>query len=201
MTKKSLGAKTLAVPTPTWLVGTYDESGKANIMAAAWGGICCSSPASIAVSLRKATYSYDAIVNRKAFTINIPSETHLREADYAGIVSGRDADKFAATGLTAVKSELVDAPYVAEFPLILECRLTHTIEIGLHTQFIGEIVDVKADESVLSDKGLPDASKVRTFSYDPGTRGYFATGAFLGQGFSVGKELITDIQTNQSKSE
>jgi flavin reductase (DIM6/NTAB) family NADH-FMN oxidoreductase RutF len=160
-------------------------------MTAAWGGICCSTPACLSVSLRKATYSYDAIVARKAFTVSVPSEAYLRETDYVGIVSGRDADKFAVTGLTPVRSELVDAPYVAEFPLILECRLLHTIEIGLHTQFIGEIIDVKADEAVLSERGLPDAAKVKTFSYDPGTRGYFSTGRHLGLGFSIGKELIT----------
>jgi flavin reductase (DIM6/NTAB) family NADH-FMN oxidoreductase RutF len=153
------------------------------------------------VSLRKATYSYDAIVARKAFTVSVPSENYLREADYVGIVSGRDVDKFAVTGLTPVRGEFVDAPYVGEFPLVLECRLLHTIEIGLHTQFIGEIIDVKADESVLSERGLPDAAKVKTFSYDPGTRGYFATGALLGQGFTVGKSLITDNALSQAKTE
>jgi len=190
--KKSLGAKTMAQPTPAWLVGTYDANGKANIMTIAWGGVCCSSPACVAISLRKANYSYDAIVARQAFTVNIPSESHVREADYAGIVSGRDVDKFAVTGLSPVRSDLVDAPYVAEFPVILECRLLHTVEIGLHTQFIGEIVDVKADQAVLNDKGLPDAAKVKTFSYDPGTRSYFATGACLAQGFSIGWQLITE---------
>lgn len=199
--KKSLGSKTLAQPTPTWLVGTYDAAGKPNIMAAAWGGIVCSSPACVAVSLRKATHSYAAIVARKAFTINIPSESYVREADYAGIVSGRDTDKFTVTGLTPVKSDLIDAPYVSEFPVIIECRLLHTIEIGLHTQFIGEIVDVKADESVLNERGLPDAAKVKTFSYDPGTRGYFATGPLLAQGFSIGKELIQSSAATDSDSE
>jgi flavin reductase (DIM6/NTAB) family NADH-FMN oxidoreductase RutF len=199
--KKSLGAKTMAQPTPAWLVGTYDANAKANIMTIAWGGICCSSPACVAISLRKANYSYDAIVARQAFTVNIPSESHVREADYAGIVSGRDVDKFAVTGLSPVRSDLVDAPYVAEFPVVLECRLLHTVEIGLHTQFIGEIVDVKADQAVLNDKGLPDAAKVKTFSYDPGTRSYFATGACLAQSFSIGRELITEEGISRSISE
>ena len=199
--KRSLGAKTLALPTPTWLVGTYDANGAPNIMTAAWGGICCSSPPCVAVSLRKATYSYAAMVERKAFTINVPGERHIREADYAGIASGRDVDKFAVTGLTALESKLVDAPFVGEFPLVLECRLRHTIEIGLHTQFIGEIIDVKADESVLGDNGLPDAGKVRTFSYDPGSRGYYGTGPFLAKGFAIGRELLSGGEQNRSGSE
>jgi flavin reductase (DIM6/NTAB) family NADH-FMN oxidoreductase RutF len=90
---------------------------------------------------------------------------------------------------------------VAEFPLVLECRLLHTIEIGLHTQFIGEIIDVKADDSVLDEKGVPDAARVRTFSYDPGSRSYFATGPFLARGFSIGRELIRDEGIEMSKSE
>ena len=125
--KKSLGARTLAFPTPVWLVGTYDADGKANVMTAAWGAIVCSKPPSIGVSLRKATYSYGSIVARQAFTINVPSEKHVKEADYAGIASGRDADKFAKAGFTAVRSDLVDAPYVQECPLILECRLIHKV--------------------------------------------------------------------------
>ena len=186
--KKSLGAKTLLFPTPDLMVGTYDREGKPNLMNAAWGGICCSQPPCIAVSLRKATYSYAAIVERKAFTIGIPSEARMREADYVGIASGRDVNKFAETGLTAVRSELVDAPYAAEFPFVLECRLLHTLEIGLHTQFVGEIVDVKADSSVLGEDGLPDILKIKPLVFDTAHRGYHGIGPLLGQAFSVGKK-------------
>ena len=187
--KKSLGAKTVAVPTPTWLVGTYDAGGRPNIATVAWGGVCSSEPPSVAISLRKSRYSYDAIVARQAFTVNVPSEAYVREADFAGIFSGRDGDKFTATGLTAVRSELVDAPYVSEFPLVLECRLIHTIEIGIHTQFVGEIIDVKADAAVLDANGLPDGEKVRPIVYDTGTRNYFGLGKVIGKAFSIGKEL------------
>ena len=116
--KKSIGAKTIIYPTPVLVVGTYDKAGKPNAMTASWGGICCSKPPAIAVSLRKATYTHGNIVQRKAFTINIPSENYVREADFFGIVSGKREDKFSSSGLTAVKSELVDAPYVEEFPLV-----------------------------------------------------------------------------------
>ena len=147
--KKYFGAKTLVFPTPVWVVGSYDKERKPNVMAAAWGGVCCSKPPCVAVSLREATYTHGNIMERKAFTVNVPSEDHSREADYIGIASGRNVDKFAVTGLTPVRSEIVDAPYVGEFPLVLECRLLRAVEIGLHTQFIGEILDVKADESVI----------------------------------------------------
>ncbi len=89
----------------------------------------------------------------------------------------------------------VDAPYVAEFPLVLECKLIHTIEIGSHTQFIGEILDVKADEAVLGEKGLPDIEKVRPIIFsplpDPPKFGgcYHGIGQYLGQAFAIGREI------------
>ncbi|NVM20657.1 MAG: flavin reductase family protein [Desulfobacterales bacterium] len=187
--KKSIGARTIVFPTPVFVVGTYDKAGKPNVMTAAWAGICCSSPPCVAVSLRKATYTYGNIMEHKAFTISIPSETHVKEADYFGIASGRKADKFSATGLTPVKSDLVDAPYVKEFPLVLECKVLHTLEIGLHTQFVGEILDVKADEAVLGEKRLPDIEKVKPIVFAPEVRGYYGVGDYLGRAFSIGKKL------------
>ncbi len=185
--KKSLGAKTLLNPTPLLIVGSYDSHDRPNGMAVAWGGICCSQPPCVAVALRKATYSYANIVERKAFTVNVPSVLHIKEADYFGIASGRDGDKFAATGLTPVRSELVDAPYIAECPLVLECRLFQTIELGLHTQFVGEIIDVKADESALDANGNPDIALLQPFVYATGTRTYHAIGKRLGNAFSIGR--------------
>lgn len=187
--KKSLGAKTILYPTPVLIVGTYDKKGKPNAMNVAWGGLCCSSPPSLAISLRKATYSYGNIVERKAFTINIPSENYAKEADYFGIASGSKEDKFSATNLTAVKSDLVDAPYIGEFPLILECKLMHTVEIGLHTQFVGEIMDVKIEDSMLGENGTIDIEKMHPFFYAPEVRAYYGVGKCIGKAFSLGKQI------------
>ena len=110
--KTSLGAKPLVYPTPVFIVGTYDAQGKPNAMAVAWGGICCSKPPCLSISVRKATYTHGNLMKREAFTVSIPSQEYLAEADYFGLVSGRDEDKFAVTGLTAVPSTLVDAPFV-----------------------------------------------------------------------------------------
>ena len=187
--KKSIGAKTIIYPTPVLVVGTYDAAGKPNVMTAAWGGICCSSPPCVAISLRKATYTYGNIVQQKAFTIGIPSEKHARCADYFGMVSGRDADKLSISGLTPIKSTLVNAPYIDEFPFALECKLIHQIEIGLHTQFIGEILDIKAEGEVLDDKGVLDIEKVRPFFFAPEIRAYYRMGEFLGAAFSIGRDM------------
>ena len=189
--KKSLGPRTIVHPTPVFVIGTYDKAGKANVMTGAWGGICCSKPPCVAISLRKATYSYNNIMERKSFTINIPSERYVREADYFGTVSGRNADKFLTAKLTAVKSTLVDAPYVKEFPFILECKVIHTFEIGLHTQFVGEIMDIKADESVLGENGIPDIEKVKPVLFVPESQKYYGVGQYLGKAFSIGKYFIS----------
>jgi flavin reductase (DIM6/NTAB) family NADH-FMN oxidoreductase RutF len=187
--KKSVGAKTLVYPTPVFVVGTYDKNGKPNVMTAAWGGICCSKPPCVAVSLRKPRYSYENIVAHKAFTVNITPEQYVKEADYFGIVSGRNRDKFAASGLTAVRSDLVDAPYIKEFPFALECSLLQTVEIGIHIQFIGEIIDIKADEAMLDEKGVPAIEKVKPVLFAPEMQAYYGVGNFLGKAFSIGKEI------------
>jgi len=186
--KTSLGPKTLLYPTPVLVVGTYDAQGKPNAMTASWGGICCSQPPCVNISLRKATYSYGNIVERKAFTLSIPGQEHVRQADYFGLASGRDTDKFAAAGLTPVRSELVDAPYVAEFPLVLECRLVQTADLGLHTQFIGEVLDVKVTPAILNAEGNVDIRKLQPFLFVPGAKEYYGVGEFLGKAFAVGRE-------------
>jgi flavin reductase (DIM6/NTAB) family NADH-FMN oxidoreductase RutF len=187
--KKSLGAKTIIHPTPVLVIGTYGKDGKANVMTAAWAGICCSAPPCVGVSLRKATYTYGNIMEHKAFTVNVPSEDYIKQVDYFGIVSGKDVDKLSRAGLTPVKSELVDAPYVKEFPLVLECKLLDTVEIGLHTQFIGEILDVKAEGAVLGDDVLPMIEKVRPIIFAPESRSYHGLGKNIGKAFSIGRGI------------
>ena len=184
--KKSFGAKTLILPTPIWCVGSYDTKGSPNVMTIAWGGLCCSKPPCVTISLRKATHTYSSIIERQAYTISVPSVQYMKEADYFGIVSGKNVDKFKETGLTPVKSEHVDAPYVDEFPMILECKLIHHYEIGLHTQFIGEIIDVKIDEDMVRDKGEPLIEKINPFVMNPGVSQYHKIGEFVGKAFEVG---------------
>jgi flavin reductase (DIM6/NTAB) family NADH-FMN oxidoreductase RutF len=188
--KKSIRVDTLAYPNPVWCVGSYDAKGKPNVMTAAWGGICCSKPAAVTVSLRKATYTFGCIMARGAYTISVPSRKYVAEADYFGIVSGKNTDKFAATGLTPVRSDKVDAPYVGEFPLIIECHVLHTHEIGLHTQFIGGIAGIKADEDLLNDKEIPFMEQVDPFVYGNGLREYWSLGEYIGQGFGIGKKFM-----------
>jgi flavin reductase (DIM6/NTAB) family NADH-FMN oxidoreductase RutF len=187
--KRSLGACPLLYPAPVLVVGTYDKAGKPNIMTAAWAGIACSEPPCVSVSLRKATCSHENILARKAFTLGIPSQDYVKQVDYLGLVSGRNTNKFTATKLTPLQSRVVDAPFVKEFPLFLECKLIHVLELGLHTQFVGEVVDVKAEESLLGEGGAVDIKKLNPLVFTPDTQNYYGIGQFVAKVFSAGKSL------------
>ena len=186
--KKSLGPKILIYPSPVWCIGSYDEKGIPNVMTASWAGIVCSDPPSVAVSLRKATHTYGNLMRSKAFTVSVPSRKYAREADYFGLVSGKNINKFEAMGLTPVKADRVNAPYVGEFPMVVECQLIHTFELGFHTQFVGEIVDVKVEDAFLSKNGLPDMGKLDPFLYCAGEQSYYSTGERFGEAFKIGKK-------------
>lgn len=189
--KKSIGPNPIVYPTPVFIIGTYDKKDNPNAMTAAWGGISCSDPPCISISLREATYTHGNIIDKEAFTVNIPSEKYINESDYFGIISGRNEDKFKKTGLIPVKSKLVDAPYIEEFPLVLECKLVHKVELGLHTHFTGEIIDVKVDENFL-DNGNPNIELIKPFLYDHSFHAYYGVGKRLANAFSVGMEFMED---------
>jgi len=188
--KKSIGAKAILFPAPVLVVATFDVDGKPNAMTAAWGGICCSDPPCVTVSLRKATYTYNSLMEKKVYTINIPGKEFAKEADYLGIASGRDNDKFAATGLTPIRSDHVDAPYIKEFPVCLECKIVHIADLGLHTMFVGEVIDAKVDDSLLDDNRQPMIEQVMPLVFATNSRNYYTIGEELGRAFSIGKEIM-----------
>lgn len=183
--KKSLGTGTQPMPAPVWIIGSYDEAGKANGMTASWAGICNSNPPCVYASIRRSRYTYDGIMAHRAFTVCVPSAAHAKEADYLGIASGRDEDKLARAGLTAVRGDLVEAPYIDEFPVAIECKLLQTLDLGSHTVFIGQVLDVKVEEAGLTN-GQPDAEKLDIFVWMDGYRGL---GRHLGQAFHIGRDL------------
>ena len=174
--KKALGPVTLAYPMPAFLVAAYDEEGKANIMTAAWGGICCSNPPCIAVSVRPERWTHKAIVARKAFTVCVPSAAQAAMVDFAGMVSGAREDKFSATGLTAVRSKVVDAPYVDECPLKGWFRIARGIN------------NLGIESDCLNESGQPDMYRIDPLLYDGGQKQYCRVGEPLGKAFSLGRQ-------------
>ncbi|MDR0767348.1 MAG: flavin reductase family protein [Methanosarcinales archaeon] len=189
MAFKSLGPAPAASPTPAWVVVSYDKTGRANAMTAAWGGIVNSNPPSVAVAVQPIRYSYENIIERRAFTVCIPSEKFAKETDYFGLASGKDEDKIAKAGLTAGRAEKVNAPYIKEFPMYLECKLTDRMNLGSHFVLIGQIVDVKADEEILDHKDSIEIQKLKPIVYSPTDRSYYGVGDEIGKAFSIGKEI------------
>jgi len=177
--KRSLGVRAELHPKPALVIGSYDREGKPNIMTAAWIGISNSNPLSIAVSMRPATYSYGNLTETGFFTVNIPSSDMVKYVDYAGRFSGRDVDKFKETGLTPVQAEFVNAPYVKEFPIVIECEITAMHELGSHRQFIGKVIDVKVDEAILDASGKVDVNLLNPLIYGGGK--YYETGSFIAE--------------------
>ena len=190
MARVDIKPTTVLHPHPVLLIGTYDQDGKPNVMTASWGGICCSDPPCVAVSVREATLTYHNLLSSQAFSVGIPSRKHVELADYVGMVSGRKHDKFQHTGATPIRSEKVNAPIVAELPFTLECKLVQHHKLGLHTIFIGEIVGIQADSDVLGPGGLPDIEKTQAILWGGmGNNHYFAIGEKLAGAFSVGTSL------------
>ena len=186
--KKSLGPQTITFPLPVYLVGSYDENDKANIMNAAWGGIASSDPPCLSVSIRPSRHTFGGIMKNKAFTVSIPDSSLTAAADLAGLVSGKNHDKFALCGLTAVKSEIVNAPYVAECPVVIECELHQTVDLDAHVMCIGRIRDVKVEDRISLDGQALNMAEVDPIIFNAGGD-YHRVGEAVGKAFSIGKTL------------
>lgn len=191
--KKELAVKPYLFPMPVLMIATYNDDGTVDVMNMAWGGICAENMVSLNISADHKTS--ENIKKRGAFTLSVADIPHLAAADFFGIASANKIpDKFQRSGLTAVKSEKVDAPVVQEFPLTLECRVVEDkMEIYGH-HVLGEIVGILADETVLNEKGRIEPGKLNAFLYDAFQDGYYAIGEKVGQAFHSGAPMMKKQQ-------
>lgn len=191
--KKSLGAQPWLFPCPTLLVGVYGADGRPNVMTCAWAGMCCSHPPALSVAMKSTRKTMEGIRANKAFTISIPSEGMWTETDYVGLVSGHKVDKFPVAKWTPVKAETVNAPYVGEAPIVLECELHEIRDIFDYSMSIGLIKDVKVDADKLDKEGkTPDMDLIKPLIYDEAHRAYFKLGGLFKPAFVDGKRLINN---------
>lgn len=183
--RKNFGAKPFLYPMPVLIIASYDENGIPNAMNAAWGCIADMNRVAIYVAGNHKTMAN--ILQRQAFTVSMADAANVVEADYVGIVSGNNTpDKLEKTGWHTTKSEFVDAPLIDELPMALECKLVSFDEES--ELLIGEIVNVCADEKILTDGNI-DPIKLNPITYDPVNHGYFTLGQKVGNAFSDGKKL------------
>lgn len=199
--KIKLKSGTLLSPVPAVMV-TCGSLEKPNVLTVAWTGILCTNPPKTYISLRPERYSYGLIKDSGKFVINLTTEALVRAADFCGVRSGRDIDKFAACeklvegGLHAVPAlELDDTPMLAESPVSIECRVSDIVKLGkkddgsdaTHDMFIADIVSVSVDPALVDESGALRLDKAKLAAYAHGE--YFALGKKLGSfGYSVKKK-------------
>lgn len=187
--KKSFGVHPYLFPMPTYMIGTYNEDNSVDVMMMAWGGICAEDM--VALNLEADHKTVANLRARKAFTLAIPATDTIAESDFFGIASSNKMqDKFARSGLHAVKSEQVDAPVIEEYPVTLECVVEKFEEEPYGLRILGKIVNVLADEKVLDEKGRIDAGKIHAFAFDQMQSGYYSIGEKVGQAWHTGAPFM-----------
>ena len=181
--KKAIGPQTLLYPMPAVLVGAL-VNGKPNFMTAAWCGIAASKPPAISVGLQKPRFTLEGISANSTFSINIPSADLVEKVDYCGIYSGHKIDKSEIFKVDYGK--LNTAPLIQECPVNLECQVIHSLDLGSHILFIGEISETYVNEDCLTGEKA-DPTKIDPLIYTTGTMQSQRLGEVVGQAWKVGK--------------
>lgn len=187
--KKNLGVVQAVYPMPVLIVAAYDENGKVNAMNAAWGMICNSDR--IALFIDEDHKTTQNLLKTKAFTVSIADRAHMDVADFFGIASGNKmTDKFERTGYHARKSELINAPIIEEFPVVMECELAEVCSTGSFYAIVGRIVNTAAEDTVLSENGKIDPSRLNALIFDQFQHGYYVSGEQVGKAWHEGASLM-----------
>lgn len=187
--EKNIGVVPAVYPMPVLMVAAYDANEKVNVMNVAWGQICDMDKIILFIGEGKKTWLN--IQESKAFTVALADEAHVDVADFFGIASGNKInDKFERTGYHAVKSDKVNAPIIEEFPVVMECELLEFLETEYVSGIVGKIVNVKAEEAVLSENGKVDPTKLQALMFDQFQNGYYSTGEKVATAWNAGMELM-----------
>lgn len=172
----------VTTPQPCVMIATWDKDKNPDVMMAAWAGQLDYKQIVISLSKHKTTENLELT---KAFTISFADEKTVVESDYFGMVSGNKVpDKVKKAGFTVTPSPNVDAPIIDQYPLTLECKVV-SFEDGC---LIGEIINMSADESILTD-GKVDLAKLKPIVFDASGVCYRALGDVVGAAWGAGKAL------------
>jgi flavin reductase (DIM6/NTAB) family NADH-FMN oxidoreductase RutF len=169
---------TSLLPTPVVLLSVSGGDGQPNMITLAWVGVVCSQPPMISAAIRPSRHSHGLVNAAREFVVNIPRAGQLAQVDAAGVISGRDHDKFEELGFTAAPASQVAAPLIAECPVNIECVVRHQLLLGVHDLFIAEVVAVQYDEEVTDARGRLDVAALDAFAYAEGE--YWSLGERLG---------------------
>lgn len=174
-------------PVPAVMVTVQDAEGKSNIITIAWTGTVCTNPPMLYISVRPERYSYRMLKESGEFVVNMTTKKLAKAADYCGVRSGRDVDKWKETGLTPEKAQAVNVPLIAESPVNIECRVKDVLKLGSHHMFLAEVLAVDVDESLLDMGGRLALEKAEPVVYSHGE--YYGLSELMGTfGWSVRKK-------------
>ncbi len=184
MGKQVWKPSTMLNPVPVVMVSCSDNNGKSNIITLAWVGTINSDPPMVSISVRKQRYSYQLIKQKGEFVINLPSKNLTFAADFCGVKSGKDIDKFEEMKLTPERASKIGVPLIKECPVNLECVVRQVMELGSHDLFLAEVVATNVDEKLLDENGKLNLHKADLICYSHGE--YYPLGDSLGYfGYSV----------------
>ena len=186
MAKQNLGKNFNIYPMPVVIVGTVTD-GKPNFMTAAWLTKLNTEPPLVGVSLGLHQHTAKGIHQTGEFSLSCPSVDQAVLADYCGLVHGYEEDK--AAHVEIFQGTLESAPMVRQCPVTIECRLNQVVELPKDYFFIGEVINVYASESVLT-QGKIDPLKLRPIMLTMPDNGYWTLGERIGDAWSVGKSLL-----------
>lgn len=187
MSKISFKPGNMLYPVPAVMVSCAKKNEKPNIITVAWAGTVCSLPPMLSVAVRKERYSYAIISETKEFVVNLVTKDLTFAADYCGVKSGRDTDKFKEMNLTPLKSQKIAAPGIAESPVNIECRVTDIKALGSHDLFIAEVLNVTVDDKYMGKDNSFNLNTAGLMAYSHGE--YFELGKKIGKfGYSVKKK-------------
>ncbi len=179
---------TLIYPLPAALVSCGKTPDEFNVLTISWLGTLCSSPPMCYISVRRERKSYEIIKANGEFVINLTNEALSFAADWCGVRSGRDYNKFKEMSLTPVMAEKVNAPIIKEAPLCIECRVKEIVTLGTHDMFISEVINIQADKQFIDpETDSFDMAKAKLIAYSHGN--YYKLGEEIGKfGWTVKKK-------------
>lgn len=190
---RALDPCTLLSPVPAVMVSCRGmEEERPNIITVAWAGTVNSRPPMVSVSIKKERYSHALIQGSGEFVVNLVDERHCKALDFCGIRSGRELDKFAATGLHPIPAPKMDyAPAIAECPAYLACKVRQVLELGSHDMFVGEVAAVQVKEELFDEDGSLHLERAGLVTYNHGV--YQRTADVLGFfGYSVARPQVLE---------
>ena len=188
MLKAAIGARKILYPLPAVIVGAMVDD-KPNFSTYAWCGIVNSTPPMLSVAFRHKRHTLKGVKQNGTFSVNIPSVEMVKETDYCGLFSGNDVDKVAKCNFNLFYGNLENTPLIEQCPLNLECRVIHVLNLGSHEMVVGQIEEVYATESCLTN-GEFDVDKIKPFLWvtHPANQ-YRMFGEYIGDTFSIGRQL------------